>query len=75
MPSQGTNFYGHCPQTTQVGDILVILKGVDFPAVLRKQDKSQYRLVGFAMVDDFKVMDGRVWAEMASEGVEEFEIA
>ncbi|KAI1208239.1 heterokaryon incompatibility protein-domain-containing protein [Annulohypoxylon truncatum] len=73
-PHRETNLYGHCPQSTEVGDVLVILEGVDFPAVLRKQNQHHYRLVGFAMVDDYEVMDGYIWNERATQNLGEFKI-
>ena len=56
-----TGTYGNLPAGTQVGDALVLIEDVSFPAILRRNQDEGNRLIGFAEVGHVGVMTGSVW--------------
>jgi len=58
------------PQTTKPGDLLVILYGCHYPAVLRPHEEEDcFYFVGLAYV--FGIMDGEAVREYKAKGVED----
>lgn len=60
--------YGNLPAGTQVGDSLVLIEDLSFPAILRPNQDEGNCLIGFAEVGHVGVMTGDVWRRLTKDG-------
>ena len=54
-----TGFVGMVPCRTQRGDVVVVIKGVSVPMILRREEDRQFKVIGQAYFHGF--MDGEVF--------------
>ncbi len=66
--------YGNLPAGTQVGDPLVLIEDVSFPAILRANQDEGNCLIGFAEVGHVGVMTGAVWWSITKDGMDSFSL-
>jgi hypothetical protein len=62
--ARDTNYIGYCYRNIQAGDVLYILFGCKFPAILRPQQDGAYTIVTFAYTDD--IMEGEYFSDYDS---------
>ena len=67
-----TGTYGNLPAGTQVGDCLVLIEDVSFPAILRANQDEGNCLIGFAELWHVGVMTGHVYLKI--DGVDSFSL-